>query len=304
MTTWNPILAAALLLILGSSPAWSQASGDRLATDLNNLRQQQRQLERDIRQYQRSIELLRGNQPAQGDISPPLQALEAQLEQTRNALFALSEQEITLQQQLMPSTPAPAPQTSPAYDDPEAEDVARLKTLLNNFYAAEAAEVDATGSGDTSTDRSRTSGDYPTDKVRLSGPEGVSAIQHIDRILGEERLLAHRREPDIIFHIEIRRDGKLVSSSSHSLKSLGRSQYVSKVSLKGGTATVSVRRDSWATDLTVEQDNFYLITLNLPRDAAAELHIIPVDELKATYWRDLPSWLPYIGTIPAAPAQS
>ena len=49
----------ALLTVSAIAPAWSQLGGDQLASELNNLRQQQRQLERDIDQYEQSIELLR-----------------------------------------------------------------------------------------------------------------------------------------------------------------------------------------------------------------------------------------------------
>ena len=140
--------------------------------------------------------------------------------------------------------------------------------------------------------------------MRLSGREGISAIRYMDRRLVEDHLTSPRRQADIIFHIEVQRDGEMVSSSSHSLKSLGTSFYVTNIPLQGGIAHVSIRHDEWVALLSPDQDSFYLITLYLPREAAPELHIIPVDELKATGWREMPPWLPPIGALPSAPAPS
>jgi hypothetical protein len=298
MTFWSHILTATLLLMLGSSPAFSQASGNRLAAELMNLRQQQQQLEEDIEQYQKSIELLRSNRSREDGPSPALEALKAQLILGQTTLIELFEKEATLQQQLNTQRT-----TDPGYDT-EAEEVARLKTLLNNYYADEALTAALAASDDASRILDRSDEGYAFDKVRLSGLEGVAAIQYMDNRLTEDHLSSPRRQLDIIFHIEVRRDGDLVSSSSHSLKSLGRSYYIGKVSLRGGIARVSVRKDEWAARLLLEQPSFYLVTLYLPREAAPELHLIPVEEMKATGWRELPAWLPHIGALPPAPAQS
>jgi hypothetical protein len=294
MTNWSHFLTATLLLILGSAPVFSQNSENPLATELNDLRQQQQQLERDIEQYQKSIELLRGNMSRDDGPSPALETLKVQQIQSQTSLIELFEKEATLQQQLSSERTA-----DPGYDA-DAEDVARLKTLLNNYYAAEAR----TGSDDAGSNLDPARAGYVFDKVRLSGAEGVAAIQYMDQRLTEDRLSSPRRQPDIIFHIEVRRDGDLVSSSSHSLKSLGRSYYIGKVSLGGGIATVSVRQDKWAAQLLQETLNSYLITFYLPPGAAPELHFIAVDELKETGWRELPPWLPLIGALPPKPASS
>ena len=298
MTFWSHILTVTLLLMLGSSPAFSQASGNRGAAELINLRQQQQQLEEDIEQYQKSIELLRSNRSPGDGPSPALAAIKEQLIQTQTTLIELFEQEATLQQQLNTQRA-----TDPGYEA-EAEEVARLKTLLNNYYAAEALAAALTASDDASRNLDPSLGGYAFDKVRLSGLEGVAAIQYMDNRLTRDHLSSPRRQLDIIFHVEVRQDGQLVSSSSHSLRSLGRSYYIGKVSLKGGIARVSVRKDEWVARLLQEQDSFYLVTLYLPRAAAPELHLIPVDEMKATGWRELPPWLPHIGALPPAPAQS
>jgi hypothetical protein len=298
MTIWNPIITAALLLVLGSSPVYSQAADNGLAADLIDVRQQQRQLEGDIEQYQKSIELLRGNLTRKDGPSPALEALKAQLIERQTNLIKLFEKEASLQQQLISERTA-----TPGYD-PEAEDVARLKALLNDFYAAEALANARARSDNASTNTKRATVDYALDKVRLSGSEGVAAIEYIQQRLAQDLPNSRRRQLDIIYHIEVRRDDDLVSSSSHSFKSLGGSFYVGKVSLPGGIATVSIRKDEWVTRLKLVPNSFYLITLYLPGDAAPELHLIPVDELKATGWSNLPPWLPPIGALPSAPAPS
>ena len=298
MTIRSHILTAIAVLVLSSAPVYSQTSGDRLASELTNLRQQQQQLEGDIEQYRKSIELLRSNLSRKDGPSAALEAIKAQLILSQTRLIELFENEATLQEQLNAARTA-----DPAYDS-DAEDVARLKALLNNYYATEALAAAHTRSDDASTSLDPAPEGYALDKVRLSGWEGIATIQYMDQRLAEDLLNSPRRQSDIIYHIEVRRDGKLVSSGSHSLKSLGRSFYIGKISLRGGTATVSVRRDKWVTQLSPDPDTFYLITLHLPLEAAPELHFISVDELKATGWREMPHWLPPIGALPPAPAAS
>ena len=298
MTNWSHILTAALLLTLGSAHVLSQAGVDNLTGELINLRQQQQQFEKDIGQYQQSIELLRGNRSREDGPSPALEALKAQLIESQTTLIELFEQEAMLQQQLNSERgTAPGKNT-------EAEDVARLKTLLNNYYATEALATTLAASEEASTILAQRGGGYAFDKVRLSGLEGIAAIEYMDKRLTEDHLSSPRRQPDIIFHVEVRRESNLVSSSSYSLKSLGRSYYIGKVRLKGGIARVSVRKDQWDARLSQEQESFYLVTLFLPQGAAPELHIIPVDELKDTGRQELPAWLPHIGALTPAPAQS
>ena len=140
--------------------------------------------------------------------------------------------------------------------------------------------------------------------MRLTGPEGIAAIKQIGERLSDSAYATSRRELDIIYHIEVRRDLSLVSSGSHSLKSLGKSQFVGKVSLAGGTVTVTVRRDSWMIDLDGQDASDYLVFLNLSGAGDPELHVIPVQELKETRSTELPPWLPYIGTIPPPPTGS
>ena len=306
MTIARTLLATLLLLTLSGS-LWAQSSGGRLASELNLLRQQQRQMERDISQYETSIKLLRANQKTPGEQNATLDMLETQLQQSQANLAAITLKEQEYKTKLMPAAAIARADTSAEDYDPEAAEVARLKFLLASYHIAEAqAEAQASAINDevasAAEQRGRGDSRYPLDKVYLSGSEAREAILDMDRRLVDDAIAGQYRELDIIFHIEVRDEGKLVSSSSHSLKSLGKAQYISKVSLRGGSATISVRKDSWVANLSIDEASDYLITLNLPRSEAPELHVISVEELKATQLTEVPPWVPYIGSL--APAQS
>ncbi|MEP5765433.1 MAG: hypothetical protein ABJ308_12610 [Halieaceae bacterium] len=293
-----------LLLILsgGAGTVWAQGSGDQLAAELINLRQQQRQLQRNAAQYQQSIELLRANGAAEG--SPVLASLASQMEQTLVELKALNSREAELSSQLSGNGETTAPVAAPVALDPEAEEVAQLTRLLKDYYASEAAAeaLQSSGVGGDNGAEAQAAAEIAASKVRLDGDESIVAIKKISERLADNSIPTQRRDVDIIYHIQVRRDGALVSSSSHSLKALGKSQYVGKVSLRGGDARVTVRKNSWKLELGQEAAADYLITLHLPNYGEPELHVIAVDELKATGWAELPPWLPYFGSLP--PAQS
>ncbi len=294
-----------LLLACGSAATWSQTGGDRWAEELNTLRQQQRQLERDVAQYQQSIDVLRGEGSGENEQSAALQTLEDQLRRTQQALVAMARQETELVRQLLPSVAAPAPEPEQILDDPEAEEVARLKALLHEYHATQALAA-AADSDDNRADGGIEQADVDSlaNKIRLTGPEGMVAIGQISQRLADTAIPTLRREFDIVFHIEVRRKGKLVSSSSHNLKSLGKSQYIGKVSLAGGTATLTVRKDAWTVDLLAESASDYLVTLKLAHSDPPVLHVIPMEELKAVAPESLPDWIPYIGAIPTAASGS
>ena len=127
----------------------------------------------------------------------------------------------------------------------------------------------------------------------------VTALQNqLDRT--ERRLaeLARRREADIVYRVVVRREGKLVSRSSHSLKSIGKSQYVGKIFVPGGDATITVRRENWLVEVAGQDAADYIVTLDMPDYGVTSLHLIPVEELRATGMADPPAWLPYLGGEP------
>lgn len=192
-----------------------------------------------------------------------------------------------------------------SYTQQEAEEVERIKFLLRAYYAEEKSRATEAGQGIEEADSNLVlAGEsYEFTQVALSGTEGISALEHIAQRLVNDAIPAVRRETDIIFNIEVRRNGKLVSSKAYSLKTLGKSQYIAKVSMLAGDALITVRKHDWAETIPGPQDQNtradYLVTLSAPRNREPELHIISVLDLKATNWTQIPPWLPYIGALPS-----
>ncbi len=304
MTICRKLPTITLLLALGMA-AWGESAGGSIADQLIQLRQQQRQEQMDISQYETSIRLLSVNRSAADPQSPALEALQAQLKQSQGHLKSLEEKELLLEQQLNPGAVAAPIRTAPLTGDAEAQEVARLKQLLKNYRLAELAAADqvVTNSESDTVTNVRTDANYAFDTVRLSASDGLAAILHMDEQLTNDSISSQLRELDIIFHIEVRRDGKLISSSSFSLKALGKSQYVGKVNLEGGSATVNVRKNVWIAELSPAEANDYLITLNMLNAEQPEMHFVSVADLKTTQVKELPAWVPYIGTLGAAPEQ-
>jgi hypothetical protein len=301
---WKTFCKTIFFLALASTiaPAWGQSGGGQLAAELNELRQQQRQLERDIAQYQTSIELLKSNGAGETEDSKALQTLENQLAQSRKSMQALAMRETELVASLQSGRTSPV-STRSMPPDPHAAEVARLKELLAAYHSTGSGENSAGDKAVRSTENSPVAaGQVPDDKVRLSGPEGIAAIRQINERLTDTAFARQGRELDIVFHVEVRRNAALVSSSSHKLTSLGNAQFIGKISLTGGTANITVRGDSWVVDLEAQETGDYLVTLSTPSGGESELYVIPVQALLDTGWTDAPAWLPPIGTSAAAPS--
>ncbi len=206
---------------------------------------------------------------------------------------------------LSPAIAAASALGQSSYAEQEAEEVERVKSMLRSYYAEEKTRANEAEQGAQETDSSLVlAGEsYEFAAIALSGTEGISALEHIAQRLVNDAIPAVRRETNIIFNIEVRRSGKLVSSKAYSLKALGKSQYIAKVSMLAGDALFIVRKNEWAESIPGPQDQNtsadYLVTLNAPPDRAPELHIISVIDLKATNWTQIPPWLPYIGALPS-----
>jgi hypothetical protein len=186
---------------------------------------------------------------------------------------------------------------SPPIDVEEAE---RLQSLLREYYAEEQRHdsMIAAGRAQQEVVVTLAGEDYQAAQVLLSGTQGIKALEHIDQRLADRSIPSPRRESDIVFQAEVRQEGSLVSSRSYSLKLLGKSQYLARISLPGGEAEIVVREDAWNLLLPEAGPADYLITLSALRNQAPELHVIPVQELSKTNWTDFPSWLPAIGASP------
>ena len=163
---------ALLALLIGAavSPAWSQLGGEQLAAELNKLRRQQRQLERDISQYEQSIDLLRSNNTAGTEDSTALDILQNQLQQSRGAMAEMSVREASLLETLG-TGPANPGKTAASEINPDAEDVARLKVLLASYYSGEAIAAAEAATSEAKT-IAETSGAFSVDKVRLTVVNG------------------------------------------------------------------------------------------------------------------------------------
>lgn len=290
-------LAATLLLLCAALPGSSQPAAER-AEELSRLLQQQEALKREQEQYETSMRLLRAKNSSPGAIL----TLEEQVDGTRLELLELQEQELKLRRSMAASGTG-TEQGKVGGVDAERLEVQRLKILLARYYSEE-ERAKARGAVIVTADsanRAETPRAYAVEQVLLTGAESISALNDITaRLESDSVLSSQRREVDIVYHVEIRRGGSLVSSKSHSLKALGRSQYVGKVSLGSGKAVITIKASKWSTQLAGEEESDYFVTLSTPFDQPAELHLIPVQALTDTGWADLPSWLPYIGTAKGA----
>jgi hypothetical protein len=179
----------------------------------------------------------------------------------------------------------------------EAEEAERLQSIIRDYYAEEVRHDSAAAAGhaERETPVTLAGEDYPPALVLLSGTQGIKSLEHMNQRLSDKSIPSPRRESDIVFHAEVRKDGALLSSRSYSLKPLGKSQFLAKISLPGGEAEITVREDKWTLLLPADEAADYLVTLSTLREQEPELHVIPVADLKATNWTEFPPWLPDIG---------
>ena len=305
------------------------AADNELLKELKTLQLQARQLERDAREYRSLIEMLENDPSAGSSKQNALLALQNQLERAEVRLEEISrrraELEKTLSSQAVDADarqtgqaalaerapakkkqakvdrggadPAGAPQAAsePAGGEPAAQEAARLAELLSGYYGDANGTEGGRGRAGGSTEPGASGLDV--NKVRLNGREGRLAIDLIAERLARGPQ-STRREADVVFYVEVRHDGRLVSTSSYSLKSLGKAQYITKIALQSGEATIRVRRDDWTVKLDGAQEAEYIVTLDMPEYGEASLHVIPVEELREAGIEDPPLWLPFLGDAP------
>lgn len=281
----------ALLLVSFAPGHASAANTSDLAGELNSIRQQKRQLEREVAQRRASIDLLRAS-GAGGIDSSTLQSLSEEVGRTRAQIQALEHRELELLSSLSQTS-----QASSGLQDPAASEVARLRQLLNAHYAGSGVDQEATQAAiaPAADIPQLPQVDINGDKVLLTGSEGVAAINFISEQLSGPRSASELRDVDLVFNIETRVDGNLVGSSNHSLRALGNDQYIGKVALRDGENRIKVRSEEWRVQIEGAAGREYLVTLQTAGAAQAQLFLIPVDELLATGWTELPDWLPPMG---------
>ncbi len=279
------VLAALVLTgacVLATPPVFAQ---DAVAERLAELRAEINQREREIAQYRASMDLLRAN-GANALESSALQALAEELGRTRAGLNDLTERERALSAQLRRLGGSPS-----GGDDAE---VGRLKSLLLGYYAdAEAAEAASADGSAAVTAAAMAQTELDHGKVLLSGGEGIAAINLISERLARRPPDDYSRQRNVVFNVELRNKSQLVSKSNHSLRPVGESQYVGKVTLGRGDAIIRVRNEKWRVQL--DDQGEYLLTLYTPGPGEAQLHIIPIADLRAIRWTETPTWLPPLG---------
>lgn len=283
-TSQTAALTACLLLLAGLFASFPVSAQDAVTEELSEVRAEINRREREIAQYRASMDLLRANGANAMD-SPALQALAEELGRTRAVVNQLTEREQALSAQLQRRG------NSPSGDGAEVD---RLTSLLQGYYAdaeaAQQAEAEASAAL-ASVALMQTELDHG--KVLLSGTEGVAAINLISERLARRPSEDYSRQRNIVFNVEIRDNGRMVSKSNHSLQPVGESQFVGKVTLGGGDAIISIRSEEWRVQLAERGD--YLLTLYTPASGDTHLHIIPVAALRATRWTEAPTWLPSLG---------
>lgn len=255
-----------------------------MADQLADVREQISQREREAAQYRASMDLLRAN-GANGIDSPALQSLAEELGRSRAELNRLAEREQALSARLQQQSGASAGTS---------DEVSRLASLLQGYYAeAEAAAVREPVEPDTTASEVLAQTELDHRKVLLSGTEGIAAINLISERLARRSPDDYSRQRNIVFNVELRNAGQLVSKSNHSLRPVGESHFVGKVALRSGSALISIRDEEWR--IRLDGAGEYLVTLYTPSPGEPQLHVIPVAALRATRWTQTPDWLPPLG---------
>ena len=276
-----------ILLCIGGlhSNAFAQSASDgqtgaAMSAEARALRIQE--LEREAAQYRASVDLLRANGADMEGAA--IRALAGELKDIREEIAALQRQRQANTETASTSAPSASGNS----------DAARLKQLLAAHYEEE-AEYDASSADAAAVEMEEAVVTLDGYKVRLSGNEGVLAVQQIDERLGNTASGERVRARDLVFHVETRLNGALVTSRSHNLRALGQDQYVARIPLNPGTARITVRGDEWQVELDSTAGGEYLITLYRPDDNKPQLHLIPLTDLEAATMSELPSWLPARG---------
>ncbi len=292
------------------------------STDMDTREQRIQHLEREAAQYRSSVKLLRANgadmdSAAVRALARELTDIRSELSLLRDGAFPATDTDSSS----IASTRAEAPATANTKPPTESElrapapqsansDIARLRQLLAMHQAEERAAEATTQTGSaragsddveapSTADKLTTSDSFDPGKIWLSGTEGLYAIARINERLmsGSERLT--NRDIDLVSYVELRRGGQLLSSESYSLRALGQSQFVGRITLQAGDARIRVRRQSWKLEVQQAAAGEYLVTLYTPDEGDAQLHLIPVNGLQAASAGDLPTWLPDIGASAA-----
>ena len=277
-------------------------------------------LERDLvqaelEQLEQTVALL---SKSQGSANAAVQRLEEDIQDLKQRLIEVSQQEIALlqsdleqasveeaaavlppQPQVLESKPLPA---TPDYsENVAANDVARLRQLLQQHKNEEAAARQTEPTAEELALREAAGRDaerlskipFSARKVRLSGAEGSTALAQISARLMDPALPESRRDSYPIASVKTYLYGNLIASESRSLRPVGKYHYLAKLRLQPGDTTVRMQGHRWEIKLPTDiNTSEYLVTLYKPPSQPPELHIFSIDELLAVDEAHIPEWLP------------
>ena len=198
---------------------------------------------------------------------------------------------------------SPAPDTAENAASPAATDadMNRIRDLLRQHYSGAGATTPQPTISEAAQEEQapELASYYDWDTVVLNREAGRQSLLDMGARLNDSTTSSQGQLIDINYHVEVRRGGTLVHSASHSLRALGKYQYIGRLLAPGGELTINVRRDNWTAALPDTAEGDFLVTFYVRRKGLPELHLIAVADVKADDWDARPHWLPYLGSLPA-----
>jgi hypothetical protein len=313
-----------LILLAGQAGAEELDANEKL----QRLTQERQLLTVKLEQYQQTIGLVHaGNKSSEESSNPAVRSLAMEAASIKALLIEITEQEVTLlQRQIVAARVASEKEKAQAAPEPEhvqaadaaeskplrqhnvedsreleAENVARLHGLLENYYAElqESARILPTEEEIAARKAALRDAEtlqripYSVDKVRLSGSEGSMALANISNRLMDPMIPESHRDIAPICLIKTRLFDTLVGSENRSLLPVGKNHYIARVRLQPGDTTLTILTKQWELRLPQHANaRDYLITLYRPLEGEPELHVFSVDDLLDHEQAHIPAWLP------------
>lgn len=303
--------------LLLSPLSYSQSA--QVELELNALTQEREILSNELDQYQKTLDILgAGDTTPEQSSNPAVRNLAKEMVKIKSRIITITEREVTLlQEQITTANTVVAtskPQTSTDIESRplrtqtrdysvarEAENVARLLTLISNHYTELQESMRTLPSRDELAQRSTAMRDAATletipfsvNKVRLNGSEGSASLAQMTLRLADNNIPESRRDVVLICSIKTRLYGTLIASESRSLRPVGKNHYIAKIRMQPGSSTLRVGRDRW--EVRLPQDisaSDYLVTLYVPISGKPEFHLFSIDDLLAHDEPHIPAWLP------------
>jgi len=183
----------------------------------------------------------------------------------------------------------------------EKENVARLLDILANHQSELLESQRPTRNIEDEMRREATLRDaaelahipYSPDKIRLNGAEGSTALARVSERLNDQKIPQSRRNITRICSVKTRQNGTLLSSGNHSLRPVGKNNYIAMINIQPGDTSIEIGVDRWDVKLPKDMgSNNFILTLYVPPKGKPEFHIFSVPDLLAQDKPYLPAWLP------------